>query len=158
LVERKGQEQTPYLYKIQRHKSEKEIGMEKKPRKKQSRIRAKILRKDFVIRVRPDLNKYSEWNGVVDVSIITDPDNKMDDEAYYQVLHLCKMMCAIVPLTEDDCDLRDDINDFIEKVVDKDYHDMVKRMKEKSKPKANVVNVEDNVIHITIDSDTKGNA
>ena len=111
-----------------------------------------------MIRVRPDLNKYSEWNGAVDVSIITDPDNKMDDEAYYQVLHLCKMMCAIVPLTEDDCDLRDDINDFIEKVVDKDYHDMVKRMKEKSKPKANVVNVEDNVIHITIDSDTKGNA
>tara|TARA_R110001592_G_scaffold121606_3_gene327452 strand:+ start:139 stop:534 length:396 start_codon:yes stop_codon:yes gene_type:complete len=131
--------------------------MEKKPRKK-PRIRAKILRKDFVIRVRPDLNKQGDWNGAVDVSIITDPDNKMDDEAYYQVLHLCKMMCAIVPLTEDDCDLRDDINDFIEKVVDKDYHDMVKRMKEKSKPKANIINVEDNVIHITIDSDTKGNA
>ena len=130
---------------------------EKKPRKK-PRIRAKILRKDFVIRVRPDLNKNSEWNGAVDVSIITDPDNKMDDEAYYQVLHLCKMMCAIVPLTEDDCALRDDINDFIEKVVDKDYHDMVKRMKEKSKPKANIVGIEDNVIHITIDSATKGNA
>ena len=132
---------------------------EKKPRRKRtSRIRTKLLRKDFVIRVRPDLDKYSEWNGAVDVSIITDPDNKMDDEAYYQVLHLCKMMCAIVPLTEDDCDLRDDINDFIEKVVDKDYHDMVKRKMQESKPKANVVNVEDNVIHITIDSDTKGNA
>jgi len=79
----------------------------------------------------------------------------MNDNDYYQVLHLCKMMCAIVPLTEDDNELRDDINDFIENVVDKEYHDMIK---EKNKPKANIVGVKDNVIHITINSDTEGNA
>lgn len=128
--------------------------MDKTPRKKR-RIRARLLRKDFIIRVRPMLNKKHEWNGAVDIGIITDPDNKMNDEDYYQVLHLCKMMCAIVPLTEDDNELRDDINDFIENVVDKEYHDMIK---EKNKPKANIVGVKDNVIHITIDSDTEGNA
>jgi len=117
--------------------------------------RRKILARDFIIRVRPDINRKHEWNGAVDVSIITDKNNKMHDDDYYQVLHLCKMMCAIVPLTENDCDLRDDINDFIEKVVDKEYHDMIK---EKNKPKANIVGVNDNVIHITIDSDTEGNA
>tara|TARA_R100000541_G_scaffold54680_1_gene63271 strand:- start:597 stop:956 length:360 start_codon:yes stop_codon:yes gene_type:complete len=116
--------------------------------------RGRILRKDFVIRVRPDVDKQCHWSGAVDVSILTDPKNKMSDKDYYDVLHLCKMMCAIVPLTEDDTDLRDDINDFIEKVVDKDYHDMVK----KAKTKASVINVEDNVIHITMDTDTKGNA
>jgi hypothetical protein len=128
--------------------------MDKTPRKKR-RARARLLRKDFIIRVRPSLNRSHEWNGAVDIGIITDPDNKMNDDDYYQVLHLCKMMCAIVPLTEDDNELRDDINDFIEKVVDKDYHDMIK---EKNKPKANIVGVNDNVIHITIDSDTEGNA
>lgn len=128
--------------------------MDKTPRKKR-RIRARLLRKDFIIRVRPILNKKHEWNGSVDIGILTDPDNKMKDEDYYQVLHLCKMMCAIVPLTEEDNELRDDINDFIENVVDKEYHDMIK---EKSKPKANIVGVKDNVIHITINSDTEGNA
>jgi hypothetical protein len=128
--------------------------MDKTPRKKR-RVRARLLRKDFIIRVRPSLNRRHEWTGAVDIGIITDPDNKMNDDDYYQVLHLCKMMCAIVPLTEDDNELRDDINDFIEKVVDKDYHDMIK---EKNKPKANIVGVKDNVIHITIDSDTEGNA
>lgn len=117
--------------------------------------RRKILARDFIIRIRPDINRKHEWNGAVDVSIITDKNNKMHDDDYYQVLHLCKMMCAVVPLTENDCDLRDDINDFIEKVVDKEYHDMIKK---KNKPKANIVGVNDNVIHITIDSDTEGNA
>jgi len=124
-------------------------------RKKRKRLRASLVKRDFVIRVRPSLNRKHQWTGAVDIGIVTDPENKMNDDDYYQVLHLCKMMCAIVPLTEEDCDLRDDINDFIEKVVDKDYHDMIK---EKNKPKANIVGVKDNVIHITINSDTEGNA
>jgi hypothetical protein len=31
-------------------------------------------------------------------------------------------------------------------------------VKENNKPKANIVGIDDNVIHITFDSDTKGNA
>jgi hypothetical protein len=129
--------------------------MSEKEKKVRKRRRASITKRDFIIRVRPTLNRKHKWTGSVDVAIAPDPENKMSDEDYYQILHLCKMMCAIIPLTEGDEDLREDINDFIEKVVDKDYHNMIK---EKNKPKANIVGVKDNVIHITIDSDTEGNA
>lgn len=125
---------------------------DKKPKRKTRR--ASIVARDFIIRVRPTLNRRYEWTGSVDVAIATDPLNKMNDEDYYQVLHLCKMMCAIIPLTENDGDLREDINDFIENVVDRDYHDMVKQKKKQ----ANIVGIDNNVIHITIDSDTEGNA
>lgn len=129
--------------------------MAEKEKKVRKRRRASIVKRDFIIRVRPTLNRKHEWTGSVDVAIAPDPDNKMNDDDYYQLLHLCKMMCAIIPLTENDGTLREDINDFIENVVDRDYHDMVKQKKKKQ---ANIVGIDNNVIHITIDSDTEGNA
>ena len=118
-------------------------------------IETKILREDYVIRVRPTLDKKCKWDGVVEVSIITSPKNRMEDDDYYSVLHLCKLMCATVPIMETDDSLREDLTDYVENVVDKEYHDMIEG---KDKSSATVLNVEDNVIHISIDSSTKGNA
>ena len=50
----------------------------------------RIVPRDFVIRIRPELNKKKMWNGVVDIVIITNKKNPMGDDDYYQVLHLAK--------------------------------------------------------------------
>ena len=118
-------------------------------------VEKNILREDYIIRVRPTLDKQLKWNGIVEVSIIANPKNRMKDDDYYSVLHLCKLMCATVPIMETDDSLREDLTDYVENVVDKEYHDMIEG---KDKSSATVLNVEDNVIHISIDSNTKGNA
>jgi len=47
---------------------------------------------DFLIRIRPFANDEGAWNGEIDISVIAMPDNPMDDEDYYHVMHFCKMM------------------------------------------------------------------
>lgn len=111
----------------------------------------RIVPRDFVIRIRPELDKKKMWNGVVDVVIITDKKNPMGDDDYYQVLHLAKMMCATVPLMDEDEELRFDLTDYVNS-VDREVMNSVQ------KSSAKVNKVEDNVIHITIDTKTKGNA
>ena len=112
----------------------------------------RIVARDFVIRIRPELDKKKNWNGAVDVVIITDKKNPMVDADYYEVLHLTKLMCATVPMMEDDEDLRLNLNDYVI-TIDKEYENSVQQ-----KTTAKVDNVEDNVIHITFASETKGNA
>jgi len=67
---------------------------------------------DFVVRVRPTVID-SEWTGEVDVAIITSADNNLDDESYSQLMHFTKMMCATVPLMEQDEKLRDYVHEYV---------------------------------------------
>ena len=106
---------------------------------------------DFTIRVRPMLNKDEDWTGEIDVVIITSPQNPLGDDDYYQVMHICKMISSIIPLMEKDSKLRESVNNYVINDLDKDYNHGITNT-------SKVENVEDNVIHITIDSDTKGNA
>ena len=39
-------------------------------------VEKNILREDYIIRVRPTLDKQLKWNGVVEVSIIANPKNR----------------------------------------------------------------------------------
>jgi hypothetical protein len=114
-------------------------------------IEKKILREDYVIRVRPTLDKKCKWDGVVEVSIITSPKNRMEDDDYYSVLHLCKLMCATVPIMETDDSLREDLTDYVENVVDKEYHDMIEG-KDKKKPIV-TTSIEDNIISLNFKKD-----
>ena len=78
-----------------------------------------IHRGDFVIRVRPTEND-GEWTGEIDISIISQGDNPLDDESYGQVMHFCKMMCATVPIMEQDETIRNLIHTYVMEVVDND--------------------------------------
>ena len=40
---------------------------------------------DFIVRIRPSTNSSGSWNGEIDVAIITQPDNPLDDEDYFQI-------------------------------------------------------------------------
>ena len=111
----------------------------------------KLRSEDFLIRVRPFKDKDGSWTGDIDLSIITQPQNNLEDEDYNQVMHFCKMMASTVPLMEYNEDLRDMVHQYVMEHVDKEYTIEVE-------PKSRVVDVDDNVVKIDFGTRTKGNA
>jgi len=84
------------------------------------KLASEVNEEDFLIRVRPFANDDGRWSGEVDISIMAMPDNPMDDEDYYQVMHFAKMMCASVPVMEEVEELRNIVHEYVTKVIDKE--------------------------------------
>tara|TARA_R100001510_G_C7643618_1_gene201137 strand:- start:1148 stop:1492 length:345 start_codon:yes stop_codon:yes gene_type:complete len=107
---------------------------------------------DFVIRVRPT-EIDGEWTGEVDISIISQADNPLNDEGYTQLMHFCKMMCATIPIMEQDESLRNLVHTYVMEVVDNEDEDMLEDDNDI------IITKEDgNVVHLSFGSRTKGNA
>tara|TARA_R100001126_G_scaffold65235_1_gene37274 strand:- start:20 stop:370 length:351 start_codon:yes stop_codon:yes gene_type:complete len=107
---------------------------------------------DFVIRVRPSLNR-DDWTGEIDISIISQASNPLNDEGYNQVMHFCKMMCATVPIMEQDETIRNLVHTYVMEIVDKETTVVVEEEDEL------VITKEDgNVVHLNFGSKTKGSA
>jgi len=79
-----------------------------------------ILPEDFIIRVNPHLNSNGKWNGGIELAIVPNPANPLDDDDYYQVEHICKMLCSTLNFMETEPSLRDKINDYVFNVFDKE--------------------------------------
>jgi len=107
---------------------------------------------DFVIRVRPT-EVEGEWTGEVDISIISQADNPLNDEGYGQLMHFCKMMCATIPIMEQDESLRNLVHTYVMEVVDREDEDMVQ-----DEEGLIFTQEEGNVIHLSFGSKTKGSA
>ena len=107
---------------------------------------------DFVIRVRPT-EIDGEWTGEVDISIISQADNPLNDEGYTQLMHFCKMMCATIPIMEQDESLRNLVHTYVMEVVDNEDEDMLEDDNDI------IITREDgNVVHLSFGSKTKGSA
>tara|TARA_R100000479_G_scaffold162739_1_gene100945 strand:+ start:1740 stop:2084 length:345 start_codon:yes stop_codon:yes gene_type:complete len=107
---------------------------------------------DFVIRVRPT-EVDGEWTGEVDISIISQADNPLNDEGYTQLMHFCKMMCATIPIMEQDESLRNLVHTYVMEVVDNEDEDMLEDDNDI------IITREDgNVVHLSFGSKTKGSA
>ena len=89
---------------------------------------------DFVIRVRPTVSG-EDWTGEIDISIISGAENPLNDENYTQLMHFCKMMCATVPIMEQDDAIRNLVHTYVVEVVD-----------------------DGNVVHLNFNSKTGGSA
>ena len=68
-----------------------------------------ISKEDFVIRIRPLLDDENSWTGQVDITIVTFPENPLDDEDYDQLIHFSKMVCSSVPIMEEVSEIRERI-------------------------------------------------
>ena len=108
---------------------------------------------DFVIRVRPTVSG-EDWTGEIDISIISGPDNPMDDESYAQLMHFCKMMCATVPIMEQDETIRNLVHTYVTEVVDNEMGIDVELEEEMGVEKT----YDGNVVHLNFNSKTGGNA
>jgi len=111
----------------------------------------KMRDEDFVIRVRPYRDADGTWNGELDLSIITQANNDLDDEDYYQVMHFCKMMASTVPIMEDNAEIRDLVHNYVIEHIDKEYEVELEH-------KPEVVEQEGNVVKIDFGTKTKGSA
>jgi len=109
-------------------------------------VKNKMRDEDFVVNIRPQIDKHFKWTGEVYISIMSSEDNPLDDDDYYGVLEFCRTMCATVPLMERDEDLR-------LRAVEE-----AKRNDEIPSPKGKVVDRHDNVVVLSFEADTDGNA
>ena len=109
---------------------------------------------DFLIRVRPFADDDGTWNGEIDISILSFPDNPMNDDDYGQVLHFIKMMCATVPLMEKDESIRNLVDDYVTSTLDNELDIEVQLENDMSVEKT----YEDNVVHLKYNTKTKGSA
>ena len=121
------------------------------------KLSKEIRNEDFVIRVRPFADDNGKWSGEVDISIMAMPDNPMDDEDYYQVMHFSKMMCASVPVMEEVEELRNIVHEYVIKVIDKEM-DIDVELEDAGKEAYSGHTVEGNVIHLHFNTRTKGSA
>ena len=109
---------------------------------------------DFVIRVRPFKDASNKWNGEIDIATISQPSNDLDDDDYYQVMHFCKMVASTVPLMESEKSIRDLVHDYVVNVVDNEMELDVELEEEAGVEKT----YDGNVVHLSFNSGTKGNA
>ena len=118
------------------------------------KLASEINEEDFLIRVRPFANDDGRWSGEVDISIMAMPDNPMDDEDYYQVMHFAKMMCASVPVMEEMEELRNIVHEYVTKVMDNEIDIDVELEKEAGVEKT----YDGNVVHLSFNTKTGGSA
>lgn len=118
------------------------------------KLASEINEEDFLIRVRPFADDEGRWSGEVDISIMAMPDNPMDDEDYYQVMHFAKMMCASVPVMEEVEELRNIVHEYVTKVIDTEMDIDVELEKEAGVEKT----YDGNVVHLSFNTKTGGSA
>ena len=105
----------------------------------------KIIAHDFVVVIRPHLNKDKRWTGEVDVSVVSSKENPLSDEDYYGVLEFCRIICASIPMMEKDASLRTRAVDYLKQ------QDELEMQKEKPK----IIDKHDNVIVVSFDKKDK---
>jgi len=118
------------------------------------KLASEVNEEDFLIRVRPFSNDEGRWSGEVDISIMAMPDNPLDDEDYYNVMHFTKMMCASVPVMEEVEELRNIVHEYVTKVIDTEMDIDVELEEESGVEKT----YDGNVVHLNFNTKTGGSA
>ncbi len=118
------------------------------------KLLTEVNEEDFLIRVRPFANDDGAWSGEVDISIMAMPDNPLDDDDYYKVMHFAKMMCASVPVMEESEELRDIVHEYIVNVLDNEMEIDVELEEKVGVEKT----YDGNIVHINFNTKTGGSA
>ena len=72
---------------------------------------------DFMIVVRPHLDKKNKWTGEVTLKMVVDKANRLDDDDFYSMLSFTKQICASVPLMEENKIFRDETERLADKYL-----------------------------------------
>jgi len=109
---------------------------------------------DFVIRIRPFADDDGQWSGELDISIIAFPENPLDDEDYGNIMHFTKMVCATVPVMEQEENIRNIMHEYVLKVLDNEMEIDVELEEEMGVEKT----YDGNVVHLNFNTKTGGTA
>ena len=72
---------------------------------------------DFMIVVRPHLDKKNKWTGEVTLKMVVDKANRLDDDDFYSMISFTKQICASVPLMEENKIFRDETQRLADKYL-----------------------------------------
>lgn len=92
---------------------------------------------DVMVRLSPFLDPKGEWTGELLVGIVASEDNDLSDDDYMSIMQLGSMLCAAVPLMEDD-----------EKFREMLYNQTQNMLEEDRKKKPTITRQENNVIKV----------
>ena len=101
---------------------------------------------DFMIIVRPHLDKKNKWTGEVTLKMVVDKANILDDNDFYSMIGFTKQICASVPLMEENKIFRDETERLADKYLSHD--DMIDGIERLTKTRER-----DNVIHVNFKPD-----
>tara|TARA_R100000951_G_scaffold28186_1_gene24181 strand:+ start:792 stop:1160 length:369 start_codon:yes stop_codon:yes gene_type:complete len=118
------------------------------------KLKEELNNEDYLIRVRPFPNDEGGWSGEVDISIIASPDNPLEDDDYYQLMHFCKMMCATIPIMEESEEIRNIVHEYVMQVLDTEMDIDVELEEEAGVEKT----YDGNVVHLHFNTKTGGSA
>lgn len=114
----------------------------------------RIQDEDFVIRVRPFADEDGTWNGEIDIAIMAFPNNPLCDEDYGNIMHFTKMMCATVPIMEQEESVRELVHEYVMNVLDNEMDIDVELEEECGVEKT----YDGNIVHLNFNSKTRGSA
>jgi hypothetical protein len=101
---------------------------------------------DFLIVVRPHLDKKNKWTGEVTLKMVVDKANKLDDDDFYSMINFTKQICASVPLMEENKIFREATEQLAEKYLSQE--ELAQGIERLTQPKER-----DNVIHVNFKPD-----
>jgi len=101
---------------------------------------------DFMIVVRPHLDKKNKWTGEVTLKMIVDKANKLDDDDFYSMINFTKQICASVPLMEENKIFREATEQLADKYLSQE--ELAQGIDRLTQPKER-----DNVIHVNFKPD-----
>jgi len=101
---------------------------------------------DFMIVVRPHIDKKNKWTGEVTLKMVVDKANKLDDDDFYSMINFTKQICASVPLMEDNKIFREATEQLAEKYLSQE--ELVQGIDRLTK-----IRERDNVIHVNFKPD-----
>ena len=93
---------------------------------------------DILVRLSPFLDPKGEWTGELLVGLVTSQDNTLSDDDYFHMMQLGSMLCASVPLMEENVKFRDMLYKYAKNVLEE----------EKKQKKSKVTERKDNVIKV----------
>ena len=101
---------------------------------------------DFLIVVRPHLDKKNKWTGEVTLKMVVDKANKLDDDDFYSMISFTKQICASVPLMEENKIFREATEQLADKYLSQE--ELAQGIDRLTQPKER-----DNVIHVNFKPD-----
>ena len=101
---------------------------------------------DFMIVVRPHIDKKNKWTGEVTLKMVIDKANKLDDDDFYSMISFTKQICASVPLMEENKIFREATEQLADKYLSQE--ELTQGIERLTQPKER-----DNVIHVNFKPD-----
>lgn len=114
-----------------------------------------IEHEDFLIRIRPTFTKRGEWTGDAEVSVIASEDSTLPKDVIKGMEHFVNMLLSSLPVMERDEYVREKIFEYVKEHITPDI-DLGES--EDSTTFYIEDDEEDNIVHLTFTTNTKGEA